>query len=173
MAENKIVYGYGEKDIQRVNRAVLLSESAPLNEGGQRRQRHFKGGGKAKYNGYLKVIDISADGTYEVQIVDGLEITSAVAGRCQINGAFKTIGELTEEVDAQSGFIYLQWDWNGVTEDVDDPTLIFRADNFPPYTADSLIWPLAWVYKDTDNETVIIQQLWLGGYFQANLWGEC
>ena len=169
--DEKVIYGHSKKDTERIAESVLFTESIARGAGSMRRQRHFQSSGKAKYNGFFKIIDASVDPTtppYQCTVVWGEDADdTAFCGFCQINGLIEEVTQLTSNSTfTTSGYVYLRWEWSsGLLV----PTLE-HEETMLTYELDYLKWPLAYVNVDGG---LTIKQIWLGGFFQASLWGEC
>ena len=164
-------------DAKRIRDAVKTVESGGGNLIYRRKKHSAGGGGNGGYNGMFKVIDVSDDPTtppYKVQIIWGEfppPDNEDVAGICQVNGSFRVVEPLiSNSTFTTSGYVFLQWEWD---VSLQLPTLeheeLYITDPIT-YTANYLKWSLAWIDVTSG---ISITQIWLGGSFQASLFGEC
>jgi len=174
--EDQEVYGYNKKDTERISQSVLLTESLLHGKNDYRRHRHTRGSGKGKYNGFFKIIDDSADPSqapYKVKVIWGeFPDNTNVAGHCLINSVYEVVAQLdSNSTFSTNGFVYLKWQWSGglLTPTLEHEEVAIASPL--TYETGYLKWPLAWV--DVSGDSISITQTWLGGFFQASLWGEC
>ena len=154
----------------RTAEAIRKADTLPRNQvnGFPKNSTPPSSGGSSAYKGFFKVTDITDGGDSKVKIVWGgnEDNVDSISGICQINGMIREISKLESETFSGRGYIYLQWEWD---DNLLTPTLEF-VSLLPVYETNFLKWPLA--YVDTSG-SLAITQVWLGGYFQASLWGEC